>query len=306
LPPRLYETLCFSENYCSGTPFSQVVENRDGVIAVGNDDRIVIGGGAYDGRFGIDPVDDSNGIKRCYTLFGFLSRPPRHVLMVGLSSGSWAQVVANHPEVESLTIVEINPGYLKLIPEHPEVASLLRNPKIHITIDDGHRWLLRNPQAKFDLVVMNTTFYWRANATNLLSREFLELLRRHMEPGGTHFYNTTGSPDVQFTAVSVFPYALRISNFIAVSDAPLHFNSDHWQEIMKAYRIDGAPVIDLSRHNDRIFVDTVVNDSQLASNSPNPTRNQTAYFELEASLRSRWSGRTMVVTDDNMAVEWHR
>jgi len=50
----------------------------------------------------------------------------------------------------------------------------------------------------------------------------------------------------------------------------------------------------------------VVNDSQLASNSPNPTGNQSAYFELEASLRSRWSGRTMVATDDNMAVEWHR
>jgi spermidine synthase len=302
---RIYEPLCSWENSCTGAPFTRVVENRNGVIAVGNDNRTVIGGGAYDGRFNVDPVHDANGIRRCYNLFGFLSRSPKHVLMIGLSSGSWAQVVANHPEVESLTIVEINPGYLKIIPEHAEVASLLRNPKVRIFIDDGHRWLLRNPGAKFDLVVMNSTFYWRANTTNLLSREFLELLRRHIEPGGAHFYNTTGSPDAQFTAVSVFPYAVRIANFIAVSDAPLRFHPDRWHEIMKAYRIDDAPVLDLSRPDDHIFVDTVVNDAQLASNAPNSTGNQIAYFELEASLRWRLSRRT-VVTDDNMAVEWRR
>jgi spermidine synthase len=302
-PLRTYEKLCSSENFCVGAPFARVVENRHGVIAVGFDNRTVIGGGAYDGRFSVDPVHDTNGIRRCYSLFGFLSRPPKHVLMIGLSSGSWAQVVANHPDVESLTIVEINPGYLKLIPEHAEVASLLRNPKVRILIDDGHRWLLRNPEVKFDLVVMNTTFFWRANTTNLLSREFLELLRRHIEPGGTHFYNTTGSPDAQFTAVSVFPHAVRIFNFIAVSDDLLRFHSDRWQEIMKAYRIDDAPVLDLSRRNDRLFVDTVISDAQLASNAPNSTENRTAFFELESSLRWRLSGRT-VVTDDNMAVEW--
>jgi hypothetical protein len=225
--------------------------------------------------------------------------------MIGLSTGSWGQVLANHPEVESLTIVEINPGYLKLIPEHPEVASLMRNPKVNIVIDDGHRWLLRNPEAKFDLIVMNTTFFWRANATNLLSREFLELVRTHLEPGGAHFYNTTWSPEVQFTAVSVFPYAVRIANFIAVSDAPLRFHPNHWQEIMKAYRIDGVPLLDPSRPNDRVLLDKVVNDAQLASNAANSTGIQRAYFELGASLRSRWSGRT-VVTDDNMAVEWRR
>jgi spermidine synthase len=300
---RTYENLCSSENFCSGAPFARVVENRNGVIAVAYDNRTVIGGGVYDGRFNVDPVRDTNGIRRCYALFGFLSRPPKHVLMIGLSSGSWAQVVANHPEVESLTIVEINPGYLKLIPEHAEVASLLRNRKVSIFIDDGHRWLLRNPEAKFDLVVMNTSFFWRASTTNLLSREFLELVRRHIEPGGAHFYNTTGSPDSQFTAVSVFPYAVRISNFIAVSDAPLRFHADHWQEIMKAYRIDDAPVLDLSRYGDPAFLDTVANDALLASDAPNSTGNQGAYFELGPSLRWRLSKRT-VVTDDNMAVEW--
>jgi spermidine synthase len=298
-PQHTYENLYSS----GGEAFARVVENRHGVIAVGSDNRTVIGGGVYDGMFNIDPVSDVNSIKRCYALFGFLSRAPRHVLMIGLSSGSWAQVLVNHPEVESLDIVEINPGYLKLIPDHPEVASILHNPKVNIVIDDGHRWLLRNPDSKFDLIVMNTSISWRANATNLLSREFLELVRRHLEPGGAHFYNTTWSPEALVTAVSVFPYAVRISNFIAVSDNPLRFDADRWKGIMKAYRIDSAPLLDVTRHEDETFLDTVVSDAQLASSSAKPLGMKTPYFDFETSLRSRLAGRT-VVTDDNMAVEW--
>jgi len=94
--------------------------------------------------------------------------------MIGLASGSWAQVIANDSEVESLTIVEINPGYLPLVAQRPAVRKLLQNPKVAIVIDDGRRWLLHHPERKFDLVVSNTTWNWRANASNLLSIEFLE------------------------------------------------------------------------------------------------------------------------------------
>ncbi len=304
-PQRTYENLCSQQNSCPGgdAAFSRVIENRHGVVAVVSDRTTVIGGGAYDGRFSVSPLEDVNAIKRCYSLFGFLSRPPKHVLMVGLSSGSWVQVVAHHPEVETVTVVEINPGYLKLIPEHPEVASLLHNPKVKVVIDDGHRWLLRNPDAKFDLVIMNNTFFWRANMTNLLSRDFLELVRRHLEAGGAFFYNTTYSPDALLTAVSVFPHAVRVANHVGVSEAPLRFHPESWQELMKAYRIDGAPVLDLSRRADQVFLDTVVRDAQVLSGPSDSPQNGAAYFETDASLRARLSGRT-IVTDDNMAVEW--
>ncbi|MBZ5585763.1 MAG: hypothetical protein LAQ30_26930 [Acidobacteriia bacterium] len=103
-------------------------------------DGTVYGGAIYDGRFSVSLVDDRNIIARAYALSAF-HPAPKDVLMIGLASGSWAQVVANHPQVEKLTLVEINPGYLNLIPHHPEVASLLHNPKVDIVIDDGRRWL---------------------------------------------------------------------------------------------------------------------------------------------------------------------
>ncbi|MGA7242584.1 MAG: fused MFS/spermidine synthase, partial [Terracidiphilus sp.] len=174
----MYERLLLKTGYQPGTTFRNVVENRSGVIVVDSDEK-VYGGGIYDGQFNVDPKNMTNGIFRAYAIVA-LHPHPRHVLIIGLSSGSWAQVLVNHPEVQDATIVEINPGYGTLIQQRPMVSSLLRNPKVHIVIDDGRRWLVSHPDRRFDFILMNTTFNWRSNATNLLSVEFLQLLREHM------------------------------------------------------------------------------------------------------------------------------
>ena len=173
LTPRLFGDL-YRRLSAFGLPFVSVVENRSGVITVDAAGR-VYGGGAYDGAFNLDPKSDINGVTRIYAALS-IHPAPRRVLEIGLSSGSWAQIIANHPGVEHVEVVEINPGYLALIRSRPLVAGLLRDPKVHIDIDDGRRWL-RRQQDRFDLIVMNTTWHWRSNATNLLSREFLELAR---------------------------------------------------------------------------------------------------------------------------------
>src|SRR4029077_16304030 len=95
------------------------------------------------------------------TLFrsGAIHSHPKRILIIGLASGSWAQVIVNHPEAESMDIVEINPGYLKLIPQYPVVRSLLTNPKVRVNVDDGRRWLIAHPEEKYDLIVANTTYH---------------------------------------------------------------------------------------------------------------------------------------------------
>ena len=114
---NLYEKLLFKRPYHSHEGFSHLVENRSGVIAV-SQQGMVFGGGVYDGWFNVDPVHDVNGVFRIYALSSFHPLP-RKVLMIGLSSGSWAQIVANDPEVQSEKIIEINAGYLPLIPQYP-------------------------------------------------------------------------------------------------------------------------------------------------------------------------------------------
>ncbi len=290
----LYDRLFFKNKY-PASHFQEVIENRSGTIGV-TPDGTVFGGGVYDGRFNVDLLHDVNIILRPYGLSAFHPAPHR-VLMIGLGSGSWAQVVANHPQVESLTVVEINPGYLKLIPEHPNVATLLHNPKVHIVIDDGRRWLLWNPQAKFDAIMMNTSFYWRNHISNLLSVEFLQIARANLKPGGVLFYNTTGSEDAIATALAVYPYALRLVNAVAVSDTPLVFDRVRWRAVLLNYVIDGKHVIEANDPKQLKKLDEIVS---IPEDSTGRNFNS---VENNSQLRSRLHNR-LIITDDNMGLEW--
>jgi spermidine synthase len=180
------------------------------------------------------------------------------------------------------------------------VASLLRNPKVTVYVDDARRWLTRNPGARFDVVLMNTSFHWRAHATNLLSVEFLKMIRTHLKPGGVHYYNTTHSPEALRTGCTVFPHALRVAGFLVASDSPILLDRERWRASLLEFRIDGKPVLDPARHEWRVkellqWIDSV-ND---------PDGSKPMRIEPRASILRRTAGARLV-TDDNMATEWTR
>jgi spermidine synthase len=185
-----------------------------------------------------------------------------------------------------------------LIPRYPDVASLLENPKVNIVVDDGRRWLTRHPQQRFDLIVANVTFHWREHATNLLSKEFLELIRGHLEPGGAYFYNATSSPDAFKTGLTVFPYGLRVLGFLAVSDRPLAFKPEVFASTLASTHVNGRPLLDPAIPAEQQRIEKLVDFLTRPA-----TRDTPAVFEDGAEL-SRRIRDARVVTDDNMAVEW--
>jgi spermidine synthase len=293
---QLYERLLYKEHFKPDVHFAEMVENRSGVISVTTDGR-VWGGGAYDGSINTSVIRNQNWIVRAY-MVPAMHPEPKQMLMIGLASGSWAEVLANAPGLEKFTIVEINPGYLGIIAKHPEVSPILRNPKVEIIIDDGRRWLLGHPNAKFDTIVMNTSWHWRAHASDLLSKEFLELARAHMNPGGLLFYNSTGSHDVYKTALAVYPHVLRVINFAAVSDSPIVVDRKVWSDILESYTLDGEKVFDLTRKDDKSSFDTLVD---LADSAHRPPENY-GLEERDSLVKTMADGE--VITDDNMACEW--
>jgi spermidine synthase len=280
----VYEKLLFKSAYAPSERFARVIENKSGVILVTHDGT-VHGDGVYDGRFNVDPVQDTNGIKRAYAVAALHERP-RKVLVVGLGSGSWAQVVVHHPAVEEMTIVEINPGYVELLEHSPVVASLRTNPKVRILIDDGRRWLARTEE-KFDVIVQNTTYHFRAHSTNLLSREYFELCRAHLRPGGLILYNTTWSEDAQRTGLELFDHTWLYTNAMYVSDSPLPLDRERWRERLASYEIDGR----------RVFGPG--DEAALAGLAADPD------WVDRATLEER-TRDARVITDDNMASEWKR
>jgi spermidine synthase len=285
---RLYERLEAKRHFTPSYVYRDLVETKSGVAAVTQGLQVLGSGGVYEGGINTGFAPDTNGLFRPLSV-SYWHPAPHEVLLIGVSAGAWTQITAQHPQVEKLTAVEINPGYFRLIRKYPQVRSVLNNPKVSFVIDDGRRWLTRHPEARFDVILSDTNAEWRANGTNVLSREFLELIRRHLKPDGVFFYNLSGSPDAQLTAVTVFPYAMMIGNAMAVSDSPFQLDIERWKRVMAAYRLDGAPLVDLHNPAHQQRFNKVI-------------RTYLASPQRDAILRDNRAKR--IVTDDNMGREW--
>jgi spermidine synthase len=297
-----FEKLLYKSSYTPATQFKYLTQDNTGTIAVTKQDA-VFGNGAYDGYFNVDPMHDDNGIFRPYLIPLFIAHPT-DVLMIGLSSGSWAQVIANNPEVKHFTIVEINRGYLKLIAKYPTMRSLLHNPKVHIVIDDGRRWLMRHPHEKFNLIVMNTTFNWRAYASMLLSQEMLKITKAHLKPGGLAYYNTTYSPRVIATALANFKHVIGISDLVLCSDTPLHFDKKRLMASLANERIDGKHVFNLKNKKDQIQYHRWSNMIDELQQPRTYTMRTASHGILSQKTLANYAKHSRVITDNNMGDEW--
>ncbi len=227
---------------------------------------------------------------------------PKRVLVIGMSMGAWTQVLANMPSVEHVQVVEINHGYLDLMRKYPAVSSVLENPKVEITIDDGRRWLRRNPTEKFDIIVANTTYFWRSSASNLLSVKFLEQIKNHLTDNGVYFYNTTSSNRVQKTGASIFEHAARFEHFIFASQKPLNFDKSQWMQQIRDWKVDGELLLDLSTSEGKAKADQL---TQLFDKvGPlNPSNELEPALEFRDDILRRTQQHDLI-TDDNMGAEW--
>jgi predicted membrane-bound spermidine synthase len=292
----LYEKLAFGGKYRAMGAFADVVENRNGVVCVTGEGAL-FGGSVYDGYFRVDPQNDTNAVIRAFFLSA-VHPAPKRMLMIGLASGSWAQVFVNNPGVQSLEVVEINPAYLQLISKYPVVQSLLVNPKLHLHIDDGRRWLIAHPEARYDLIVVNSTFHWRAHSSGLISQEFFQIVHKHLNPGGIYYFNSTGSFDAMATALREFPYGLRVMNFLMVSDTPIVADKTRWESTLRGYKIDGRSLFPAT---DERAEKALANYLFLADTLQAPPNIEG--LESADSLRPRVA-HFASITDDNMGAEW--
>ena len=148
---------------------------------------------------------------------------------------------------------------------------------------------------------MNTTWHWRAFITNLLSVEFLNIVRAHLKPGGIFLYNISFSDEAQRTAATVFPYAYKFINFMVVSDSPINIDKERLTQTLKDYTIDGKPALDLSQPKEKAKLEEILGIFEGID--------QDRTWTLEMKSRDLILEQTEgvgIVTDDNMLTEWRR
>jgi spermidine synthase len=153
-------------------------------------------------------------------LSALLHRKPRSVLIVGFGAGVTAGSFTRYPEIERIVICEIEPLIPRVVSTYfsKENYSVLKDPRVQVIYDDARHYLLTT-QEKFDIITSDPIHPWVKGAATLYTREYFELVRNHLNPGGVvtqwvPFYES--APDVVksqlATFFSVFPRAVIFGN----------------------------------------------------------------------------------------------
>jgi predicted membrane-bound spermidine synthase len=107
------------------------------------------------------------------------------LLMVGLGGGTIPSYLQRFMPELAITSVEIDGGVVRAAAQYFGVAP---GPRHRIVTQDGRVFLLRNAEARFDVIMMDA---FRAGYIpfHLLTREFYTLLRARLAPGGVAVIN---------------------------------------------------------------------------------------------------------------------
>jgi spermidine synthase len=189
---------------------------------------------------------------------------PQSVLIVGCGAGVTAGSFVVYPDVKRIVICEIEP----LIPHvvatffGEENYHVTKDPRVEIVYDDARHYLLRTKE-KFDIITSDPIHPWVKGAATLYTKEYFDLVRRHLNPGGmvtqwVPLYDS--SFDVVkselATFFQVFPHGTIWSNDLdgagydtvvlgragasAESDVPLQIDVDQWQAVWNRPDRDAA------------------------------------------------------------------
>ncbi len=110
---------------------------------------------------------------------------PKSVLVVGFGAGVTAGTFVVHPEVEKITICEIEP----LIPQASsqyfatENHNVFHDRRTRMVYDDARHFVLTTKE-KFDIITSDPIHPWVKGTATLYSKEYFELVKRHLNPGG--------------------------------------------------------------------------------------------------------------------------
>ena len=97
----------------------------------------------------------------------------------------WFTALKGAVDVQKETIAEIEPLVPKVVSTHfaEHNFDVIRNPRVEVRIDDGRHYLLTSKE-KFDGITSDPLDPWVKGAAALYTREFFEIAKKHLNPGG--------------------------------------------------------------------------------------------------------------------------
>ncbi|MCB1008109.1 MAG: fused MFS/spermidine synthase [Acidobacteria bacterium] len=217
----------------------------------------------------------------------------RSSLVVGFGTGITVGALLPAPGLERRVVAELLAAVVAAGPSFAGNLGAATDPRIEIRIGDGRHELLARTQ-RYDLVTLEPPPPSAAGVANLYSRDFYELVRARLEPGGLMAQwwplptqNEEDSRSLVRSFLDVFPYASAWSTeihevLLIGSDRPL--------------ALDGATVATR-------FAEPAVRDALAEVGVESPAALLGTYLLDRAGLE-RFAGDAPAVTDDRPRIEY--
>ncbi|GGY43298.1 polyamine aminopropyltransferase 2 [Streptomyces omiyaensis] len=139
-----------------------------------------------------------------------MNGPHARVLIVGGGDGLAAREALRCPGVRAVTVVEIDPGVVRLARTDPALAALngqaFRDPRVRVVHADAFHWLRTaadRVQERYDVVISDLPDPGITPSTKLYAQEFYGLVARVLADGGrlvVHAGPATDRPRAFWTA----------------------------------------------------------------------------------------------------------
>jgi hypothetical protein len=128
---------------------------------------------------------------KLFAYWGLAVRPQsRRALLISYGLGNTGEALARADGLERIDVVDISPTILALGSsiERPHARDPLEDPRVHVHVEDGRFFLLAGTEP-YDLITAEPPPPRGAGIVNLYSREYFQLVRRRLAPGGvtTHW-----------------------------------------------------------------------------------------------------------------------
>ncbi len=238
-------------------------------------------------------TNDAPDLVRYHRLMGHLAallapRDAPRALVVGLGAGATPGAIAQHTGSQ-VDVIELSEAVIAAAPYFRTAnADVLQQPNVHLQVDDGRNFLLRNRLA-YDVVTADVIHPYDAGSTNLYSVEYFKLVGRSLEPDGIM---------VQWVSPgSAYEHALIVRTFLqAFPHATLWLTGDLLIGSPRPLQLSQATLA-------RRLADPKAR-AALAEVGLNQPQDVVAQFRADEAELHAYAGEGPVLTDDHPLLEY--
>jgi spermidine synthase len=159
---------------------------------------------------------------------GLASIPaPRRVLVLGGGDGLAVREILKYPQVESITLVDLDPEMTKLFASHPMLTQLnqksLLSPRLHVINTDAFPWVDANTES-FDFIVVDFPDPTNYSLGKLYTTAFYRAVARHLSAQGLMVVQSTSpmfardsfwciAETLKQAGLNTYPYHVYVPSF---------------------------------------------------------------------------------------------